>query len=129
MLTSKKALILMGLLYFLATGFAGSVLFISVILISLGAVFIKTGFALNWFRAPSRPTVRAISVLGIICLIVQGMVRETCHLYSISIRPFLLCAFRESDAKNLRGFLCVLLVCLIEITCAEQKKSVWMLAL
>ena len=85
MLTSKKALILMGLLYFLATGFAGSVLFISVILISLGAVFIKTGFALNWFRAPSRLTVRAISVLGIICLIVQGIMHRQIGVAAINL--------------------------------------------
>lgn len=85
MLTSKKALILMGLLYFLATGFAGSVLFISVILISLGAVFIKTGFALNWFRAPSRLTVRAISVLGIICLIVQGIMHRQIGIAAINL--------------------------------------------
>ena len=85
MLTSKKALILMGLLYFLATGFAGSVLFISVILISLAAVFIKTGFALNWFRAPSRLAVRGISVLGIVCLIVQGIMHRQIGIAAINL--------------------------------------------
>ena len=44
------------------------------------------------------------------------MVREPSHLYSVTIRPFLLATFSESDAEYLRGFLSVLLVCLIEIT-------------
>ena len=47
------------------------------------------------------------------------MVWESCHLYSIAIRPFLLGALSESDAEYLRGFFSVLLISLIEITCAE----------
>src|SRR5574344_2713096 len=56
------------------------------------------------------------------------MIWETCHFYSIAIRPFLLGTLGERDAKNLRGFLCVLLVSLIEVTSSEQKHSVRMLA-
>lgn len=85
MLASKKALTLMGLLYIMATVLSGSTLFISVILISLAAAVIKTGFTLNWFRPPSRLTVRSITVLGIICLVTEGIIHRQAGIAAINL--------------------------------------------
>ena len=85
MLASKKALTLMGILYIMATVLSGSTLFISVILISLAAAVIKTGFTLNWFRPPSRLTVRAITVLGIVCLTAEGIIHRQAGIAAINL--------------------------------------------